>query len=443
MTRTASRVMTAGLAAALSVSAAGVARASNIYFEAESVRDRDKGSITSPLLIKDDAAASGGSYVAVAAGTNSGSYAPDSTTDGIAKYRFIAPETGTYRVWARVSAANNGDDSFWVRMGDSGAWIRFNGWTLGTAYHWVLVGNDPPAGPSTFGLVADATYELNFAYREDGTRLDAVYITNDGSFNPNTAPAGPPAPPVAQPSVNGGGSAKISWSAVPGASYYVLERRSGSCTYNPETQCCEPDDPYVVVASTTQHKFTTTSGGEWQITAVNASGSSPHPIPQGPYGCYPEDPSHTYVYPGTFHWRTQLPSLAVTPPMAFSPGGYVRAPAGTDSKTAPPAHGRASLDFELAAPAILRVWAEVDAPNTSQDSFWVQFNDAPWITWNNLNDYCETLYDSSKSGSPIVRMSLGAGSHRLEFAYREGGAALADNIIILEDYPNQGEQCSD
>ena len=56
---------------------------------------------------------------------------------------------------------------------------------------------------------------------------------------------------------------------------------------------------------------------------------------------------------------------------------------------------------------------------------------------------CRTLYDSSQAGLPIVRVTLPAGSHRMEFAHREGGTTIGDTIIILEDSPDQGEQCSD
>jgi hypothetical protein len=101
------------------------------------------------------------------------------------------------------------------------------------------------------------------------------------------------------------------------------------------------------------------------------------------------------------------------------------------------------LDFELAEPTVMRMWAEIIAPNPDQDSFWVEWDDRGWIKWNNLDDGCETLHDSAKSGEPIVRKLLQAGSHRIEFAYREGGARLADNIIILADSPGQTQQCSD
>ena len=70
------RAIVAGMTSLAIVGAAGAAWANTIHFEAESVRDRARGTITSPLLIKDDPLASGGSFVTVAAGTSSPSNAP-------------------------------------------------------------------------------------------------------------------------------------------------------------------------------------------------------------------------------------------------------------------------------------------------------------------------------------------------------------------------------
>jgi hypothetical protein len=441
------RTLIAGFASLVSVAAAGAARADTIHFEAEAARIQFpfRGTITSPLNILDDAAASGGSYVMVAAGNNSPSTAPTSTSEGVAKYTFSVADTGTYRIWARVSTPTNADDSFWIRVGKSASWIKWNGMTLGAAFHWVQVKAEGATGPSTFNLTAGVDNELQVAYREDGTKLDAFYITNSTTFNPTAALTAPPLPPIMQPAANGGGAVKISWSAVPGATSYKLERRPDGCSFNEATQCCEPDSDFVVIASgLTVHKFTEVGGGgQYRVTAVAPTGQSTHPIPMGPNNCFPFDPSVERGSAGSFDWRAQVPVGSVTSPMKSNSGGAVGAPAGTNSTTAAPAHGRLRLDFELAAPASMRMWAEIISPNKQQDSFWVRWDNGTWINWNNLNGFCETLHDSSKSGSPIVAQTLGAGSHRIEWAYREGGALIADNIILLENSPNQGEQCSD
>jgi PKD repeat protein len=145
-----------------------------LFLEAES------GVLTAPMQNLADAAASGGRYVTVAAGNNSKTAPP---SNGHAALSFSVPTAGNYRVWGRVIAANDGDDSFWVRM-DGGPWINWNEIALGTSWHWVRV-HDSGAGNAvvTFPLSVGA-HTLTFAYREDGTRLDRVLVTNDPAFVP-------------------------------------------------------------------------------------------------------------------------------------------------------------------------------------------------------------------------------------------------------------------
>jgi hypothetical protein len=146
-----------------------------LYPQAESA------TTTSPLQKPADAAASGGVAVQVAAGNNSQA-APPATGHGTIS--FTAPVAGSYKVWGRVTAPTNADDSWWVRI-DSGTWQRWNGIPLGTAYHWDDVHNDLTGGAATIFSLTAGTHTLEFAYREDGTRLDRFLITNDLAFTPS------------------------------------------------------------------------------------------------------------------------------------------------------------------------------------------------------------------------------------------------------------------
>jgi hypothetical protein len=437
------RMTVTALAFLAGVGAVRSASANTVHFEAESARDRQRGTITSPLLIKDDAAASGGSYLVAATGSNSPTGAPASTTDGVAKYTFSVTDAGSYRIWARVSAPNTGDDSFWVRMGTTGTWIRWNGIPLGAPYHWVLVKAEGAANPASFSLAANVDHQLQVAYREDGTRLDALFITNDLAFNPNAVLTGPPALPIMQRPVEGETAVKVSWSAVPGATSYTLERKEQGCSFNPQTQCCEGPPYQVVQTGLTSHKFTDASAGSfiYRVTAVGPTGASLHPVPQGPDNCFPIDPSQEFGSTTPFHLRSLDFLLAVTPPMTAADTG-VGAPAGTNSTAAPPATGRARLDFETALPTTFKVWARVLAPTAGQDSFWVRVNDGAWFNWNNIPGGCDDVHDSSKAGQPPVQFNVAAGSHRIEWAYREGGARL-NNVIVLTQNLGTQEQCSD
>ncbi|MEV4111185.1 glycosyl hydrolase family 28 protein [Nonomuraea sp. NPDC049695] len=140
----------------------------SLYAEAES------GTITAPMQTAADTTASGGSYVSVAAGNNSKSSAP---ATGWATLAFDLPRGGTFAVWARVIAANDGDDSFWVRSG-TGTWSNWNNIPIGTSWHWAKL-------PITYDLAAGAR-TITFAYREDGARLDRVAISSDPAFTPGS-----------------------------------------------------------------------------------------------------------------------------------------------------------------------------------------------------------------------------------------------------------------
>jgi hypothetical protein len=134
--------------------------------------------LTEPMRATADPAASGGRYVSVAAGNNSRT-APPAT--GTATATFTVPATATCKVWARVIAANGGDDSFWVRV-DAGPWVLWNVTPTGATWHWADVRDG--AGPVTVNLAAGAPHTLVVAYREDGARLDRVVVTNDVSGSP-------------------------------------------------------------------------------------------------------------------------------------------------------------------------------------------------------------------------------------------------------------------
>ena len=145
-----------------------------VWAEAES------GTRTAPMQTGSDAAASGGTYIVVAAGNNSQAAAP---ATGHAIIPFEVTAAGTYKVWGRVQVATDGDDSFWVRV-DSGAWTNWNNIPVGAAWHWDDVHNASSGNAvSTYSLAA-GSHTLTIAYREDGTRLDRVLITNDAAFTP-------------------------------------------------------------------------------------------------------------------------------------------------------------------------------------------------------------------------------------------------------------------
>jgi hypothetical protein len=380
--------------------------------EAEMVRQEFSGLITSPLLVKDDPLASSGSYVIVAAGNNSKDRAP--AQEGIVTLPFTVDNDGSYRIWARVIAANDGDDSFWVRVVGKTGWIKWNGIPLGTAWHWALVRAEGASSPTSVALTA-GDYQLQVAYREDGTRLDALVVTDDSSFNPGGSITTAPSPPALVEALGTELNTAVQWNAVKGADSYVVERGDFLVEFVP-------------VASVNGHRFAEARHEEncYRVRAVNRFGTSEPSVEQ----CA-----------GPFDGRRRIDLYSITSPMVLNADFSVSVKPGNNSKDKAPAHGRVRRDFQLAGPLMLKVWADVGAPDDGADSFWVRMDQGAWIKWNNILSGCAVVSNSDTGGAPVI-FSLPAGSHSLEFTYREDGTQLT-NITEITPNLSGGPPCSD
>lgn len=115
--------------------------------------------------------ASNGEYVAIPSGYNALNSAPSDLASKIV-LPFSVDESGNYTVWARVIAPTPDDDSFWVQM-DGGSWVMWNNIAPGsTTWTWDDI---------QIYELNPGNHTLTIAYREDGTLLDKIYITNSGS----------------------------------------------------------------------------------------------------------------------------------------------------------------------------------------------------------------------------------------------------------------------
>ena len=142
--------------------------AQSVYLEAECA------TVGSLWQTKSDNAASGGSYVTITPGNSTYDTAPTQAAAWVTfTTQLSAP--GNYKLFARIKAPNSGDDSFWVRV-NNGAWIKYwQGLQTGDQFDWKEVLGSPfslPAGTTT----------IDFAYREDGTQLDKLFLTTGVSI---------------------------------------------------------------------------------------------------------------------------------------------------------------------------------------------------------------------------------------------------------------------
>lgn len=139
--------------------------------------------IEAPMIVADDADASGGQYVWM-----EGPPATGGGGEGWVEYKLNVP-AGTYALWGKVIAEDGNSDSFWVtwqpadpdenaqetqntefRWGVAQSaewqWDRINHWLDGGTFEreW-----EQPGGETT----------LRIAVREDATKLDVIFITDN------------------------------------------------------------------------------------------------------------------------------------------------------------------------------------------------------------------------------------------------------------------------
>lgn len=120
---------------------------------------------------KDTVAASVGYIIVRQKGVNSLSVPPADVASNKAIYNIDIAQAGNYRFFARVRAPNANDDSFWVRI-NGGAWISWSeGMQTGSIFDW----REVPGSPFNF---VQGNNVIEFAYRENGTALDKLYLTN-------------------------------------------------------------------------------------------------------------------------------------------------------------------------------------------------------------------------------------------------------------------------
>jgi uncharacterized repeat protein (TIGR03806 family) len=152
-----------------SCSACTTPTASAVWLEAES--GTRSGSPT--FTVQSDTTASGGSYILPPTGSSA-------SAAGAARSTYtVSVAAGTYKLWGRVLTPNADDDSFWVSV-DNGSFVKWNGTPNSSSWVWDDVHNsDASNAVVTYALTA-GTHTITFANREDGARLDRLYLTKNG-----------------------------------------------------------------------------------------------------------------------------------------------------------------------------------------------------------------------------------------------------------------------
>lgn len=129
------------------------------------------GTVGSLFSVASDATASNSTYATVKAGNNSTASAPTDATGWIT-LPFSVGQTGTYAIWFRTECPDANGDSFWVKM-DNGSFAMWNSIPVSAAWQWNKFA-------TTYSLTTTGNHTLIIGYREDGAKLDKIYITSAG-----------------------------------------------------------------------------------------------------------------------------------------------------------------------------------------------------------------------------------------------------------------------
>ena len=155
------------------------------YSYDRAIEAENADTIEQPMIIADDDAASGGKYVWVE-GEPAGS---ERDHQGWAEFVINIPEAGTYALWGKVIAWDGNSDSFWVTWQpadpDENAQETQNKqfrWSTahGNDWHWDRINHwlDSGTFEREWDLSAGET-TLRIAGREDGAKLDVIFITDN------------------------------------------------------------------------------------------------------------------------------------------------------------------------------------------------------------------------------------------------------------------------
>jgi Zn-dependent metalloprotease len=386
-----------------------------VWLEAEG------GTITAPMQVANDAAASGGKYIQVAAGNNSNTSPP---AGGHALLPFAVTVAGSYKVWGRVIAPTTADDSFYVRI-DTGAWMSWNGIPAGTTWHWDDVHNGGTAStPAATFTLAAGNHTLEIAYREDGARLDRLLVTSDAAFVPTgLGPPTVPPPPTGLTASPGDARVTLAWTASAGATSYRVKRGPMGGPYPTEL-------PDVTATSTADTTVTNGTPYCYVVTARNSVGESGN----SNEACATPSAA-AYIFAEAENGTLTAP-MQIANDTTASGGRYIQVAPGNNSNTAPAATGRARYPFTAPLAGNYKVWGRVIAPTTADDSFYVRIDTGAWMTWNGIplgaSWHWDDVHNGGTASTPATLFNLTAGNHTLELAYREDGTKL-DRVLVTSD----------
>ncbi len=388
--------------------------------------------------------ASAGDYVTPM--RSSTSSAPADLPENQVRFTTFDTQEGPFRLFARVDARSNINDSYYVRV-NGGAWYAWkSGITAGQGFQW----NEMPL---TIELKS-GTNVVDFAYREASTRLDKLFLSSEGE---QPSGMGGTATNCKPPNVT---PLAIATSDVIHGQAPLAVQLDGSGSHDPDGQLVRHQWNWADGSTEGMHAQIDLPVGSHMVTltVVDDRGARDEdevliivekapvtpPTPSAPEEetVDPMDPSNPTdpMEPdspdkrkGATTWWLEAECAQVgnrwmeEASAAASGGKSVVVPTGSSLSTAPADVPDNHVRFTLSALTTDDYYlaARVNAPSNASDSYWVRVNDGDWFKWSN----------GVRRGSGFnwtklpITLKLTSGLNTVDFAFREGGAQL-DKVFI-------------
>ncbi len=116
-----------------------------------------------------------GRFIQIQNGFNSYSSPSTKLADRIS-YSVMMNEAGMYNMFLRVSANTRDDNSFWIKVNE-GKWIKFNEIQTSASFIWDQVHDSNNQKMPVMFRFEKGMNVIDIAYREDGTKLDKIFIS--------------------------------------------------------------------------------------------------------------------------------------------------------------------------------------------------------------------------------------------------------------------------
>lgn len=180
--------------------------ANEVSFSFDRAIEAEKAdALETPMVVAEDADASDGKYIWM-----EGEPLTGGGDQGWAEYHIDIPAAGTYALWGKVFVWDGNSDSFWVTWQpadpNEDAQKTKNTqyrWSIGTKnqWHWDRINHWLDGGTFDREWEFEAAGEttLRIAVREDGAKLDVVFVTDNLSANVDDVNPRNPGPQDATP----------------------------------------------------------------------------------------------------------------------------------------------------------------------------------------------------------------------------------------------------